>query len=217
VSTEHDGDRDRPASPAHDALDPAVVDVFAAEAKAHLRKRARSLRASFPRSAIQARSAAIVARLLELPLLRDARAVASFHPMDSKNEVDLRALDGALRARGARVAYPSIDPETREMTFRDPGDPAAMHPRGMMASEPDPDAPELATLDVIVVPALLVDPRGHRLGYGAGFYDRTLPRFCPPARSIAVAFDFQLASELPIRPGDVACDLVLTDTSLVKG
>ncbi len=218
MSSEHDGDRaEKQDSGALEPLDPAAIAAFAAEAKAHLRKRARSLRASFPRSAIASRSAAILARLLELPALRAARAVASFYPMEAKNEVDLRALDAALRARGVVVAYPSIDPETRLMTFRDPRDPATMQPRGMMASEPEPSAPEVTSLDVIVVPALLVDPRGHRLGYGAGFYDRTLPRYCPPARSIAVAFDFQVAADLPTTQGDVPCDEVVTDARLVKG
>jgi 5-formyltetrahydrofolate cyclo-ligase len=62
-----------------------------------------------------------------------------------------------------------------------------------------------------VVPALAVDPRGHRVGYGAGFYDRTLPRFVPPAVSIAVAFDFQLAVEVPTTEGDVAVSWIVTD------
>ena len=64
---------------------------------------------------------------------------------------------------------------------------------------------------MIFVPALAVAPNGHRVGYGAGFYDATLPGFCPPARAVVVAFDFQLLGEVPSSEQDFACDLVLTD------
>jgi 5-formyltetrahydrofolate cyclo-ligase len=64
---------------------------------------------------------------------------------------------------------------------------------------------------VVIVPALWIDAGGQRIGYGAGFYDRTLPRFCPPGRSIGVAFDFQLAGDVPVTEGDVAVGLVVTD------
>lgn len=198
-------------------LDPEAVLAFAREAKAMLRKRARGLRASIPAEAIARRSKAIVERLLSLDVVRDAKSVALFQPMARHREVDLRELDPALRARGANVFYPSIDKETRVMTFRAPRDPSELEERGMLAPEPDPSRPEAERLDVVVVPALLVDPRGYRLGFGGGFYDRALPRFCPPARSIAVAFEFQVAADLPVESWDVACDMIVTDAAIVKG
>ena len=66
------------------------------------------------------------------------------------------------------------------------------------------------------MPALQVDDRGHRIGYGAGFYDRTLPRFAPPARAVVVAFDFQLIPEVPVTEGDVALDIVVTDERVIE-
>jgi 5-formyltetrahydrofolate cyclo-ligase len=67
-------------------------------------------------------------------------------------------------------------------------------------------------IDVIVVPALAVDPRGYRIGYGGGYYDRALPLHVPPAMSIAVAFDFQLIAEAPQTDGDVPVHWIVTDT-----
>ena len=67
----------------------------------------------------------------------------------------------------------------------------------------------------MVVPAIAVDPTGHRIGYGAGYYDRTLPRFAPPAVSIAVAFDWQLVAEVPAMPDDIRCAAVVTDTRTI--
>ncbi|HEY5239824.1 MAG TPA: 5-formyltetrahydrofolate cyclo-ligase, partial [Polyangiaceae bacterium] len=59
-------------------------------------------------------------------------------------------------------------------------------------------------------------PRGHRIGYGAGYYDRALPRFAPPAVSVTVLFDFQLVAEVPTTDGDVTVDWIVTDTRVMK-
>ena len=76
---------------------------------------------------------------------------------------------------------------------------------------PGPDAPEASALDVVVVPAVAADPTGHRIGYGAGYYDRTLPRYVPPAVSVIVAYDWQMVAEVPATEHDVRCQWVLTD------
>jgi 5-formyltetrahydrofolate cyclo-ligase len=103
--------------------------------------------------------------------------------------------------------------ETLRTGFRWVDDPGLLCERGRGFCEPPEDAPEVRAgeLDLVFVPALAVAPNGQRVGYGAGFYDATLPDFCPPARSVVVAFDFQLLGEVPSSEQDVACDLVLTD------
>ncbi len=193
-------------------IDPEAEQELRYRAKAALRQRARALRNAIPREAALARSARIAERIEKLPFVAAASRVALFHPIEGRNEVDLTALGDRLRARGVRVAYPSIEPDTRVMTFRFVDDPRAMEERGLGFCEPAPEAEEATALDVVLVPALQIDGRGHRIGYGAGFYDRTLPRFAPPARSVGVAFDFQLVAEVPDTPGDVALSLVVTDS-----
>jgi 5-formyltetrahydrofolate cyclo-ligase len=199
-----------------DDFDPEALAELSRRAKAALRKRARALRNSIPRDAIADRSARIAARLEALPAVARAATVALFWPIEGRNEVDLRPLDARLRAAGKRIAYPSIDPETRVMTFRFVDDPAGLEERGLGFQEPDPSAPEAPGLDVVVVPALQIDGRGHRIGYGAGFYDRTLPRFAPPATAVGVAFDFQLIAEVPVTEGDVPVALVVTDARVLQ-
>lgn len=195
-------------------LDAEAVKVLAYRAKAELRKRARALRNTIPVAAIAERSAKIVSRLDALAQMQRAKSVALFWPIEGRNEVDLRILAETLKSRGVSVAFPSIDPDTRVMTFRFPPDHTAMEERGLGFAEPAYDDPEAKELDVVVVPALGLDAAGNRIGYGAGFYDRTLPRFCPPASAIAVAFDFQLLVEVPTTEGDVPVDVVLTDEHL---
>lgn len=193
-----------------------VETLLRYKAKTVLRQRARALRNTVPAEAIAQRSAAIVRAFSEQPEVEKARSVALFYPIERRHEVDLRALDAALRARGVAVAYPEIDPATRVMTFRFVPSLAILDERGMNFREPPPDAEEAQSLDVIAVPALQVDAKGHRIGYGAGFYDRTIPRFAPPAMTIIVAFDFQLIPEVPVTEGDVACDMVITDRRALR-
>jgi 5-formyltetrahydrofolate cyclo-ligase len=196
----------------------AEEELLRRRVKAELRKRMRGLRASAPASACAERSTKIVAALEALEPLCAATAVALFWPIVEKHEVDLRALDARLRERGVKTAYPSIDPETRVMTFRFPAKPDAMEERGLGFADPGEGAPEAqpGEIGAIVVPALAIDPSGHRIGYGAGYYDRALPRFAPPAFTVGVAFDYQLLAEVPVTETDVALDWIVTDARALR-
>jgi 5-formyltetrahydrofolate cyclo-ligase len=178
--------------------------------KAALRKRMRGVRGATPRESCQKRSAKIVASLLLLPELVRAQEVALFWPIEARHEVDLRTLDDALQRRGARVYYPSIDTDTREMTFRLRKPDEALEEYGNGFCEPGPDAVHPAQLDVICAPALAVDTQGYRLGYGAGFYDRAL--LSHQGFSVAVAYDFQFVIDVPREAHDAPVQCVVTDT-----
>lgn len=196
--------------------DPELRAELGQRAKKQLRARLSATRRALPPSAVAARSARIIDVLGRLEPLRSARAVASFWPMPGRAEVDLRALDQTLAERGVARYYPFMDPRGDRFStgFRRVEHSGELLPRGRRFSEPPPDAPAArrGELDVVLVPALGVTPEGHRLGFGMGFYDATLPDVAPPAITIVVAFSFQLLGELFIEPHDVACDLVVTDT-----
>jgi 5-formyltetrahydrofolate cyclo-ligase len=94
----------------------------------------------------------------------------------------------------------------------------AFEERGHGFPEPRADAPraEADAIDLVIVPGLAFDPRGHRIGYGAGFYDRFLAPLSRPsgaahARAVGVCFDFQVLAEAPTSPEDVAVAVVVTD------
>jgi 5-formyltetrahydrofolate cyclo-ligase len=186
-------------------------------AKAQIRARMRALRAAVPAPARAARSRAIVDRLAGLSLFRAGARVALFWPILERGEVDLTLLDSLLRSRGLDLYYPFMKPPPEGDGFAPVRDPGDLEDRGHGFREPLPSAPPAGPgeLDVIVAPALAVAPDGHRLGYGAGFYDRLLPRFRPPATILVVAFDFQLLGELPHTAGDVPADGVVTDARLL--
>jgi 5-formyltetrahydrofolate cyclo-ligase len=196
---------------------PEDESLLRVRVKAELRKRMRGVRRAAPLEACAVRSRAIVDTLEARPEVASATHVALFHPIVDRHEVDLRDLDARLRARSVHVYYPSIDPETRVMTFRLVRDlEGDLEERGLGFAEPAPEADEAKALDAVIVPALAVDPRGYRIGYGAGFYDRALPQFCPPGRTLVVAFDYQLIAEVPALEHDVRCDVVVTDTRVIE-
>lgn len=200
----------------------AGADALAAlgqRAKKQLRARLSATRRALPPTAIRARSARIAELLSELAPVASARSIASFWPMEGRAEVDLRELDRALGERGVSRYYPFMDPNGAGFRtgFRRIEAADELQLRGRRFVEPPPSASVAARgdIDVVLVPALAVTPDGHRLGFGSGFYDATLPDVSPPALTIVVAFSFQLLGELFVEPHDVACDLVVTDREIL--
>ncbi len=195
----------------------APDDSLRLAAKRELRKRMRALRAAIPASAIQARSAALTDRVLALAQWKRATVVALFHSLP--DEVQTDALVAAARATNKRVAFPVVT-ESRRLTFRAPYDglePAEFVVSTFGVSEPSARHAEVppAEIDLVVVPALAADETGHRIGYGGGYYDHTLPEMTRAVR-LAVLFDFQLIAEVPARDGDERVDIVVTDARAVE-
>jgi len=202
-------------------LDAEAERILRVRAKAVLRKRMRALRGNLPAAAVAERSRRICDALLGMDEIGRASSVALFRAIAGRAEVDLSAVDEALQARGVRVAYPFLPP-------REEADPRRFPPlglkfarwqeldeRGWGFAEPPLAAEEARRVDVVVVPALCIDERGHRLGYGGGFYDRTLPLF-PDAFPVGVAFHFQLVGEVPETEGDVPVRAIVTDERVLR-
>lgn len=206
-----------PLTPSFDA---AQVTAVAEAAKLELRKRLRAVRSAHPAEALRVRSKALVARAISLPAFEAARGVALFFPLLERKEVDLRELDAEARRRGKRVYYPGVERQGDSLVsvLRQSASLDELADRGQRFLEPPPEAAraERGDIDLVFVPALAVAPSGHRLGYGAGFYDSLLPDVRPPARAVVVAYDFQLLADLPALEHDVPCDVVVTDARTLE-
>lgn len=199
-----------------DPLDPQELAELVERAKKQLRTRMRSLRSAHPAASLAARNEKIVAGVAALDAFREARSVALFHPLLDRNEVDVRPLDALAREANKLVYYPGVRVDAggaRHSDFRLTASAGDLADRGRRFWEPPSEAKSAVRgdLDLLVVPALAVALSGHRLGWGAGFYDAALPDFRPPARAVIVAYDFQLLAEVPNVPHDVPCDFVVTD------
>jgi 5-formyltetrahydrofolate cyclo-ligase len=201
-------------------MDAETLRLMTGGAKIQIRKRMKSLRSGFGRTALDRRSSAIVEQILQQPDLEQMKAVALFWPMLDRGEVDLRALDRVLRARGTSVYYPFMNKagDGRFVTgfaLTQSVDDLVESPEGF--AQPQGDRPARpGDIDLVLVPALAADATGHRVGYGAGFYDATLPDVRPPSRAWIVAYHFQLLAELPHEAHDQACDAVITDETMLR-
>ncbi len=199
-------------------LDPKVVREVGYRAKGAIRSRMRSLRAALPERARESRSRLACQRVLELPEYREARGLALFASLP--HEVSVVVLDQAARAAGKRVYYPYMDPTPDGFTtgFRRVDALTDLESRGRSFLEPPSWLPagRRAEIDLVIVPALAVAPSGHRLGFGSGFYDATLPDICPPAKAVAIVFDFQLLAELPVEAHDFQVHVIVTDQRVLS-
>jgi 5-formyltetrahydrofolate cyclo-ligase len=139
--------------------------------------------------------------------------VSGFLPI--RSEADLRPLMAALADRGAKLCLPAVlDRET--IVFRELARGAEMVSAGFGTFGPGPEAAVLDP-DVMLVPLAAFDRRGHRLGYGAGHYDRAIARLHERGRKphlIGVAFDCQEVERVPDEPHDVVLDQMLTESGL---
>lgn len=139
--------------------------------------------------------------------------VSGFWPM--RSEVDVRPLMAALADRGARLCLPAIlDKET--IVFRELKRGGEMIDMGFGTWGPGPDAEELDP-QLMLVPLAAFDARGHRIGYGAGYYDRAIERMQARGqtpRLVAIAFNCQEVERVPDQPHDIQLDEILTETGL---
>src|SRR6266403_2357526 len=139
--------------------------------------------------------------------------VAGYSPI--RSEIDPLPLMRKLAVPGVRLALPAIVTGDRPLIFRawSPGDRLQRGRLGIL--EPSADAEEVIP-DIVLVPLAAFDRSGHRIGYGAGHYDRTLARLRDSKKIIAIglAFAVQEIETIPALPHDVALDYVLTETQL---
>jgi 5-formyltetrahydrofolate cyclo-ligase len=139
--------------------------------------------------------------------------ISGFWPM--RSEVDLRPLMFALRENGARLCLPAILDKTT-MVFRELVRGAALVDMGFGTAGPGEEAAALDP-EIMLVPLAAFDPRGHRIGYGAGYYDRAISKLFAAGhapRLVGVAFDCQQVPEVPDEPHDVIIPEILTESGL---
>jgi 5-formyltetrahydrofolate cyclo-ligase len=136
--------------------------------------------------------------------------VSGFWPLDG--EIDIRPLLSALHIAGHEIVLPVTPKRGMPLTFR------IWRPEDTMVSERfgtmRPTGEE-RTPDFLLVPLLAFDRHGGRLGYGAGYYDRTLP-LLPSHFALGCAFAAQEVSEVPTGPDDVRLDAVATDQEVIR-
>lgn len=182
--------------------------------KRSLRGAARTRRDAIGEAERAQAGARIAERLLAESLIGPGERVSAFWPMGS--EVDLRPAMARLHERGHAIALPVVVASGAPLIFRAwcPG--AALVPAGFGTRVPPPEAPELEP-QVLLVPLLAFDRAGYRLGYGGGFYDRTLARLRATGapRAVGIAYAAQEVAEVPRDATDARLDAIVTEREVV--
>lgn len=155
----------------------------------------------------------IRASLDDLDAFRDAELVLAY--VSQGAEVDTREIISSLLAAGRRVGVPLVDARAHALSFHEIGSLDELRPGFSGILEPAPRDGSLLTMEdffgsVCLVPGLVFDADGHRVGYGGGYYDRFLWHY--PGDKIALARSMQLSSNpLPVEPFDVPVDFIVTE------
>jgi 5-formyltetrahydrofolate cyclo-ligase len=187
---------------------PAIDDL-----KATLRREALARRDALPADVRAAAAQTIAARPFAVAVPPGA-IVSGFMPM--KSEINPLPLLRKLADAGAALALPAVAGKGKPLTMQAYafGEPLASGAWGIR--EPGPDAPEVDP-DILLVPLLAFDRRGHRIGYGAGYYDMTIAalRARKPVVAVGIAFAAQEIAQVPTTPRDARLDLVLTEHEVI--
>lgn len=183
-------------------------DVLLAEVKAEARRAALARRAAVDPAG---KGEALAEVVLRDALPPAGALVSAFWPMGP--EIDVRPLLHALHARGQPLCLPVTPKRGNPLRFRRwaPGDPLGHGPMGTR----QPAGGDDVTPEVLLVPLLAFDRAGRRLGYGGGYYDRTLAAL-PHAVAIGVAYAAQEMQEVPAGPTDMRLARVATEMGVVN-
>ncbi|HTJ56214.1 MAG TPA: 5-formyltetrahydrofolate cyclo-ligase [Devosiaceae bacterium] len=188
-----------------------MVDTTVEEAKARLRVRARTQRAEI--SAIVRADAAQAAAdaFIEGITLVPSDIVAFYWPIHE--EIDCKPLLARLMDKLQPICLPVVraEDEPLEMRLWERGEP--LHPSGLGTLAPSEQAPRVYP-DVVLLPLLGFDATGTRLGYGGGYYDRTLAMLEKRPRIIGYAYSAQEMPAIPRQAHDLPLDAVVTEKGI---
>ena len=186
------------------------------ERKKALRREMRAKLAGHDPEAARAAARAVRERVLALPEVTSSRRLLACLSFGA--ELDTWGLVERLQADDRDVYVPRVavgDPHLHVHPY-----PCALETLSFGLRQPRPGTPELApeeideTLDVALVVGLAFDRRGHRLGYGAGYFDRFLAGRAFPA--VGLAFELQIVEALPVEEHDVRMDVVVTEADTLR-
>lgn len=186
-----------------------------AASKDQLRRIARSRRRAIPPD-LRLRAARRAAqRLLRSSWVKRSRVVAVY--LDSASEMCTAALIDGLRAKGRKLVVPVVtDTQARRMVMTHLDPHVGLRRGAFGIRQPYPWRRAQARIDLMILPLLAFDARGHRLGSGAGFYDRWLGRQIARPICVGLAYAAQQVERIPAEPTDQKLDAVCTERQILR-
>ena len=181
--------------------------------KSILRKKYKELRNNMSKEEVSVRSQSILQNLASHPLWAKSSTIMCF--LSLGNEVETKPIIARAWEENKQVVIPVCQTESRTIIPSLLTSFQHLEPKTMGILEPKegklyPVDPKI--IDLCLIPGLAFDLEGHRIGFGAGYYDRFLPLLKPGTPKMALAFDFQISPQtLPHEAHDVKLDFICTE------
>lgn len=180
--------------------------------KSALRKQILSLRKKLSVEEITVLSNKINNQLISLDIFKKSNFIALYIPI--KNEVDVRPL---LDCEGKHFLFPRVENGTKKLSFYEAENMDDFEKGSFNIPEPKTtlNKIEIENIDLFIVPGVAFSEKCERIGYGGGFYDSTLKYKNKNARTLGVAFDFQIVEKGFSEPFDERLDAVATPERII--
>ncbi|MFA6989220.1 MAG: 5-formyltetrahydrofolate cyclo-ligase [Candidatus Gastranaerophilaceae bacterium] len=146
-------------------------------------------------------------------LFQKSKNIFAYYPF--KNELDLKAL---FELKNKNWYLPRVMDDSINLSFHDykSGDLLFANKWGILEPSKSLSKIDFSIVDMILIPALMVDKKGHRLGYGAGFYDKFLIKLPPKCIKVVPVIQDLFVENLPADNWDVPVDYVITQEKILK-
>lgn len=191
------------------------METMIRERKQALRSQVLRGRSALDHSSIEAFGSELAKQLVQLTTEQSARSLTCFLPI--RNEPDTTEFLEWARSCDIDVLLPSVQADSSLDWIRPVGDATVegrlgtLEPLGERLGQ---NAPR--HVDLMLIPAAAVDRQGNRLGWGKGFYDRSLATLETPPPTFAVIYDEEFVDEIPAEPHDHRVSGVVTPSRIVR-
>jgi len=192
--------------------------------KQTLRNQILALRNKLTPKEIGNRSLTISKKIFSLPEYKQAKAVLFFVSFGS--EVLTQPLIKKTLLTGKSVIVPRVNRTKKELNLYQIKSLRELSPGSYGIPEPKPLPERLIKpekIDLVILPGIVFDKKGARIGYGGGYYDRLLKKFSNPLRKpknvpvyAGLAFDFQVLESIPQKSHDVSVDILVTEKCILR-
>jgi len=187
-------------------------DPLASE-KRRLREEMATQRSAVPEARAQAAGEAAARLLLAERAVHEAGRVGLYASLP--DEIATRPLFDALRSRGVAALFPRCRTDrTLEFARVERWDDLRRGRYGLLEPGEDATVERLESRDALVVPGVAFDARGHRLGRGGGYYDRSFPPGAPAPVLIGLAYELQVVDCVPCNERDRGVEALVTELAL---
>ena len=186
--------------------------------KQNLKQQTYSIRKNLGKDEVMEKSSLVKKHLYALPEFQKAKNILFYASFN--NEVDTGSMiKESLMQQGKKIIMPFVAKNNPILQLSELKDFNELEPKTFGILEPK----ELyirefshEKLDVAIIPGMVFDHFGHRIGYGYGYYDRFLKQLKKTATKIGLAYDFQVVDKIQEEQHDIPVDFIVTESKIIK-